>query len=779
LIGDALKLSRYHEIGLYAAVLFSFLAVASNGAGIIVGALFVASLPLSWYVHRRGWTARVPQGVWNGLILLAIAGTGARMFLSEDSLLSSGIQFILVLVMLKLFARQGARDDWQIYALTFLVMAAGTAVNEDIAYGAVFALYVLTTTFGLTLFHLKSEVDLNRTNTRASLGRGYVGALGALAVAVFASSVFLFFALPRVGLGFFATKDRAPTSMTGFNDEVQLGSHGAIRSNPEVVMRVTFPEGQRPAQHDYEGYHWRVMGFDTYDGTSWSRSRPKGDVTMTRPVDRDDRQVRDLTVLYPELKKEKGGALEVDGLPHEIYLEPLGTDQVPVLTPVHSLQLANSLNIPFSPRYTIALTDAHYGDVLLRSRNDLGTSYTIWPAEGRREFPSADPEARIPRSYDVYLQLPPGLERLVALSKQIADPIPEPSDKAEAIVRYLGANYSYTLNLPPVDPSNPVESFLFDTKQGHCEYFATSFVLMMRAAGVRARVVNGFLGGTWNDVGDYMVVRQGDAHAWAEVYIPGRGWITFDPTPSSEASMRLSPDVGPIRLLRNTYDSMRMTWMKWVIEYDLDSQIQAARDLSRALTPKSNPFGGDSGGDAGQEDQPEKTNIPTRLILLFGGWLFVCVVAWNLGRLTRPRAVAVTAAAAGACALAGGAWVGWFYAFEATSVAGGAAPPLALGLLARAFGSDWSRSGSRSNATKLFARIERAAARVGVEREEDEGADLFLRRLARLYPEAREDLDLIRARYLRARHGGQPLNASERAELRRRIDKASSIMSSS
>ena len=407
--------------------------------------------------------------------------------------------------------------------------------------------------------------------------------------------------------------------MTGFNDEVQLGSHGAIRSNPEVVMRVNFEEGQRPSQHDYTGYHWRVMSFDTYDGVSWSRAHKKGQETRAQPLDREDYSLRDLSALRPELRKEMGGALQIDGPAHEIYLEPLGTDQVPVLSPVHSLRVASALNIPFSPRYTAVLLDTHYGDVLLRSRNQVGTSYTIWPAARSTEFPSADPEARIPRSFDVYLQLPRGLERLVALSKQVADPIAEPAAKAEALVRYLSKNYSYTLNLPPVDQSNPVESFLFDTKRGHCEYFATSFVLMMRAAGVRARVVNGFLGGTWNDVGGYMTVRQGDAHAWAEVYIPGRGWIAFDPTPSSEASMRLGQGDGPMRLLRNSYDSLRMSWMKWVIEYDLDSQVEAAREIGRALTPKSTPFDGLQSDDGDDEDSAEKTNIPTRLIVLFVG----------------------------------------------------------------------------------------------------------------------------------------------------------------
>src|SRR5699024_1231471 len=96
-------------------------------------------------------------------------------------------------------------------------------------------------------------------------------------------------------------------------------------------------------------------------------------------------------------------------------------------------------------------------------------------------------------------------------------------------------NFQYTLDLPKTT-GEPVEDFLFNTQRGHCEYFASSAVLMLRSIGVPARMVNGFLGGTWNDVGDYLTVRQGDAHAWVEVFVPKLGWIPFDPTPPLEIS---------------------------------------------------------------------------------------------------------------------------------------------------------------------------------------------------------------------------------------------------
>src|SRR5690606_38268831 len=104
--------------------------------------------------------------------------------------------------------------------------------------------------------------------------------------------------------------------------------------------------------------------------------------------------------------------------------------------------------------------------------------------------------------------------------------------RARAIESYLRNNYAYTLELPRRG-ANPIDNFLFEDKRGHCEFFSTAMVLMLREAGVPARNVNGFQGGEWNDVGGYYIVRRMHAHSWVEAWIPGEGWITFDPTPAA------------------------------------------------------------------------------------------------------------------------------------------------------------------------------------------------------------------------------------------------------
>jgi hypothetical protein len=128
-----------------------------------------------------------------------------------------------------------------------------------------------------------------------------------------------------------------------------------------------------------------------------------------------------------------------------------------------------------------------------------------------------------------------------------------------------------------------VHFFLFDRKMGHCEYFASAFVVLARAAGIPTRQVNGFLGGEWNEYQGYVAVRAGDAHSWAEVFFPGKGWVTFDPTPASPGGQLGRGGTGWRAKLGRFVDTLRFQWTKWVIEYDLVAQLSLFKDIGRAF----------------------------------------------------------------------------------------------------------------------------------------------------------------------------------------------------
>jgi len=144
--------------------------------------------------------------------------------------------------------------------------------------------------------------------------------------------------------------------------------------------------------------------------------------------------------------------------------------------------------------------------------------------------------------------------------------------KANAIERYLKKNYRYSLDVkPPDDNINPVLYFLFESKAGYCEHYATAMTMMLRSAGIPSRVVTGFSGGELNEYGGYIIVRQSDAHSWVEAVIEGR-WMRFDPTP-------------PVLIERPSalilyIDMLRMKWERYVVAFSLSDQKEIVKTVS-------------------------------------------------------------------------------------------------------------------------------------------------------------------------------------------------------
>jgi hypothetical protein len=182
----------------------------------------------------------------------------------------------------------------------------------------------------------------------------------------------------------------------------------------------------------------------------------------------------------------------------------------------------------------------------------------------------------------VYTRLPSSLDpRIPQLARQITASADNSYDKALALETYLRSNYQYTLQLSRTVPHDPLANFLFERRQGHCEYFASSMAVMLRSLGIPARLVNGFRTGEFNDLTSQYVVRASNAHSWVEVFFPGRGWIAFDPTPG--ASMQVRTGWSRIGLYM---DAMASFWRDWVVNYDAGHQqamAVGARTGSRQL----------------------------------------------------------------------------------------------------------------------------------------------------------------------------------------------------
>jgi hypothetical protein len=173
----------------------------------------------------------------------------------------------------------------------------------------------------------------------------------------------------------------------------------------------------------------------------------------------------------------------------------------------------------------------------------------------------------LPASVFAYLQLPQLDSRIPRLAAQVAASAANNYDRALALEGYLKSHYGYTLQLPRTQEADPLANFLFERKQGHCEYFASSMAVMLRTLRIPARVVNGFRSDEFNDVTGNYVVRAKDAHAWVEAYFPGYGWVTFDPTPGGAIA---SPQGWGRAMLY--LDAAASFWREWVVSYDASHQ---------------------------------------------------------------------------------------------------------------------------------------------------------------------------------------------------------------
>src|SRR4029078_258906 len=163
-----------------------------------------------------------------------------------------------------------------------------------------------------------------------------------------------------------------------------------------------------------------------------------------------------------------------------------------------------------------------------------------------------------------------------ALAQQITSRAPRPYEKAEAIESYLSSHFTYTLELPKTAPQDPIASFLFERRQGHCEYFASAMAVMLRTLGIPSRIVNGSAGGDDNDVSSQYVIRASEAHSWVEAYIPDEGWMEFDPTPAGTGLTESHSNRFLLYL-----DAMASFWREWIVNYDLGHQIRLTQDASR------------------------------------------------------------------------------------------------------------------------------------------------------------------------------------------------------
>jgi transglutaminase-like putative cysteine protease len=484
------------------------------------------------------------------------------------------VHFLLFVMLVRFYSATTDRDSLFLAMLSFAAMLASAVLTVDTAFLLFFFLYLLfavATFVGMELRRAAagaiSPPQLagrhNRDNrlTRALGFAAFSVALGAILI-----GGALFFLFPRVNAGYLGRTSLNPPLGTGFSDDVELGQIGELKQNSQVMMRI---ETGHPV--GYPLLRWRGISLSTFDGTRWTA--PEHDITQI--LASNDGWIY---VNGGNRRSMLGGT----GLLYTAVLEPMATDVIFVPGKPVTLQgnFSGQANNSYGPLRNNYLNRNDAGTIFNPFHNYAAIRYTgmsTLPVLDVRKLRTAG-DTYPEDIQQAYLQLPPQLDaRIPELAKQLSAKADNAYDKARAVESYLRSNhFRYTLTIVGKPGDDPLARFLFDTRAGHCEYFASSLAIMLRTLGIPTRAVNGFLPGEYNDLGGDYVVRASDAHSWVEVYFPGNGWIVFDPTPDApEGSASF------LSQIQKYADWLELTWEDWVISYDFAHQVSLAQSLQR------------------------------------------------------------------------------------------------------------------------------------------------------------------------------------------------------
>jgi protein-glutamine gamma-glutamyltransferase len=488
--------------------------------------------------------ARIPS--W-ALALFAIA-TALALRQSYGYLVGRdpSVAFLYILVAIKFLETRTSRDGMLLVCLAcFLTMTPFFYSQSLFAALAAVPAVVLV---GAVLDVLSTPGDNARAFAPgAAIRRSATMMLQGLPIAIL-----LFFLFPRLAQPLWGLP-ADQSAKTGLSDSMTPGEISDLSLSDAVAFRVEF-DGAVPPNRDR---YWRGPVFSAFDGRKWTPSSI-GSTAVVKPM--IGRSIGYTVTIEPNNRRWLF-ALELPSslpqLPGSQETNPLGA------------RIARDQQILISKPVTETMQYAQ--------RSILRASYPSTSA--------SDVKAN--------LELGRGNQRTIDFARDLRDANPDPRSFIAAILRkFHDEEYVYTLG-PPYYESNPVDMFMFDGRRGFCEHFASAFVLMLRAGGIPARIVTGYQGGTINPRGGYMIVRQSDAHAWAEALIDGQ-WQRFDPTaavspsrieiglggalPSADLPFFSRLDVNWINNMQLAWDAFNYDWRRNVVGFNRDRQRSLFRD---------------------------------------------------------------------------------------------------------------------------------------------------------------------------------------------------------
>ncbi len=523
-----------------------------------------------WWIARRGLHS--PPTL---LMVAFTAGITAGAFMEYRRLFGKevGVALLIVMLALKVLEMKQKRDAIVAIFLGFFLALTNFMYSQTIFMGAYMMICVWL--FVATL------IGFNRIGTEATVRQRLVPA-GWLLVQSIPMMLVVFFLFPRL-TGPLWSMPADDQALSGLTDNMRPGDFSKLTLSDAVAFRVDF-EGAVPQSEDL---YWRGPVLGQQIGASWRMYN----VGETRKLEFEP----------------QGPATQ-----YRVTLQPHNKFWLFALDLPGTLPDNAFFTNDYQMRSRTAVTGLRYYEVSSYLRYRVGVKL------------SASERAQALK-YSNYIN-----PRSIAFAQKMRQENPDPKVFIEKLLKMYNSNFEYTLEPPPLG-ANPIDEFFFDTRKGFCEHYASSFVFLLRAADIPARVVTGYQGGEVNPISRQLVVRQSDAHAWAEVWFEDLGWVRADPT-FAVSPLRINRGmqaaVGPQGVFNNlmaadsmgilhqiaySWDALNNQWNQWVVGFNSDRQKSLLEDLF------------------GMRDVDWRTIA----VWLIGG---VMVVGWSAGLLLMVRA---------------------------------------------------------------------------------------------------------------------------------------------
>ncbi len=499
----------------------------------------LAGLLLTWSTWLWWKDERLP-GRW---ILLLLVAAGCSGILIEFRTLfgrDAGVAMLVVFMAMKLLELKSRRDALVVVMLGYFLLLTHYFYSQSIPTGLwlLFALWLLTAT--LIRLHGGPAATTRETLRYAA----------SLCLQALPFMLVLYLLFPRISGPLWGLPSDAHAGMTGLSDTMSPGSISRLAQSADIAFRARF-EGALPAR---QKLYWRGPVMEDFDGTTWRPNPSRGSAPT-------------LESLSPPVRYET--TLEAHNQRWLLALD------APIQLPAEA-----SLNDTLAATQRQALTERR------RFLFSASLDYRFNVIENART---------LQRNLVLPARANPQARALAQGWRQAGNTPQAIIGKAQAL---FAASFTYTLQ-PPLLGENGIDEFLFRTQRGFCEHYAGTFVFLMRAAGVPARVVSGYQGGEFNPLDGYLVVRQSDAHAWAEVWLAGQGWVRVDPT-ASVSPARIETGIADalpfgeplpavvqwradwLRTLRYRWEAINNAWNQHFLGYDPQRQREL---LSRLGMP--------------------------------------------------------------------------------------------------------------------------------------------------------------------------------------------------